>query len=66
MQEMAPGAINTSRTHRIQFCETWWAEAGLMGSQEGISSELTRISWSEIATKILVCMTAVVTMKFST
>lgn len=37
-----------------------------MGSQEDISSELMRIYWSEIATKILVCMTSVVTVKFST
>jgi len=65
MQEMAHRAMNTYHTHRIQFCEIWWAEAGLMGSQEDISSELTRKSWPEIATKILVCMTSVVTMKFS-
>jgi hypothetical protein len=56
MQEMGHRALNTNLTLRIQSCEIWWAEAGLTGSQEGISSALMRKSWSEIATKILVCI----------
>ena len=58
-------ALNRDLTLRIQFCEIWWAEAGLTGSKEDISSALMRKLWLGTATKILVYMTCVFTVNFS-